>query len=339
MGSLAGRRILVVGRDYFFYTRSIVQELRATHGAHVTFVPIAPEHPVYSAFKRIPGAAAWWLRRYHRATLARLRHETFDTVLFIQVHQLEDELVARYRQVFASARFILYYWDSLRTHDYRPYLRHFDAAWSFDPEDVRQDSRLSYLPLFYCEQFHALRARTDFSHDLVFIGTALNLQRYERVEQFREWARRAGIVFHDYLYVSPIFYLRQLLRGRRLRDVHFRTMSAEQLLDLYGSSRAILDLPGNHQAGFTMRTFEALGAGRKLVTTQASVAGQPFFDPKAVFVLGLHGEFPPKAFLRTTTPPPSGIERHALQQWLVHLLSPSRAPDAALDHQPSRDIP
>lgn len=320
MAALDGQRVLVVGRDYFFYTRSIVQELQDSHGARVTYLPITPEHAVYSAFKRIPGAAQWWLNRHHRQCIKRLQGERFDTVLFIQAHQLTHELVALYRQAFASARFVLYYWDSLRTHDYRPYLKYFDEAWSFDREDVRREPRLSFLPLFYCECFGVLRARTDFKHDLVFIGTALNLQRYERVEQFRAWARGAGVGFVDYLYVSPMFYLRQLLRGRRLRGVHFRTLSAEGLIDLYGASRAVLDLPGNEQTGFTMRTFESLGAGRKLVTTQRELVNEPFFDPHEVFVLGLHGDFPPLSFLRGPAHPAAAIQAYSLRQWLLRLL-------------------
>lgn len=320
MAALSGRRVLVVGRDYFFYTRSIVQALQDSLGAQVTYLPITPENPVYSGFKRIPGAAQWWIRRHHRQCIKRLQGESFHTVLFIQVHQLEQELVSLYRRTFESARFVLYYWDSLRTHDYRPYLKYFDASWSFDREDVCREPRLSFLPLFYCERFDALRARTDFKHDLVFIGTALNLQRYARVEQFRAWARDAGVDFVDYLYVSPVFYIRQLLRGRRLRGVHFRTLSSEALVELYGASRAVLDLPGNEQTGFTMRTFESLGAGRKLVTTQRELVNEPFFDPHEVFVLGLHGDYPPLSFLRAPARPAAFIQDYSLRNWLLRLL-------------------
>ena len=322
MAALDGQRVLVVGRDYFFYTRSIVQELQTSHGARVTYLPITPEHAVYSAFNRIPGAARWWLERHHRQCIKRLQGENFDTVLFIQAHQLKPELVALYRQAFASARFILYYWDSLRTHDYRPYLKYFDKAWSFDREDVRREPRLSFLPLFYCERFGALRARSDFKHDLVFIGTALNLQRYARVEQFRAWARGAGVDFVDYLYVSPVFYLRQLLLGRRLRGVHFRTLPAQGLIDLYGASRAVLDLPGNEQTGFTMRTFESLGAGRKLVTTQRELVNEPFFDADEIFVIGLHGDYPPLSFLRRPAHLPAAMQAYSLRNWLLQMLGP-----------------
>lgn len=319
MVALQGRRILIVGRDYFFYTRTIVEELKQAHGAEVTYIPIVAETFVYSALKRIPGAARHWLARYHRAQIAALAGQSFDAVLFIQVHQLEPELVALYKESFSAARFILYYWDSLVTHDYRPYLKYFDEAWTFDPDDAQKEPAIKLLPLFFCERFKSLRQQTSPVHDLVFVGTAMSARRYDDIVQFRRWASLNQVRFFDYLYVSPLFYLRSLVRGRRLRGVHFRPISAQRLIDIYTGARAILDLPDNIQSGFTMRTFESLGAQRKLVTTQQRIASADFFDATSVFVLGLHGEFPSAAFFRASFLPNHHIEGHSLRAWLLQL--------------------
>ena len=53
ISALQGQRILIVGRDYFFYTRTIVEELKQGHGAEVTYIPIVPETFVHSALKRV----------------------------------------------------------------------------------------------------------------------------------------------------------------------------------------------------------------------------------------------------------------------------------------------
>lgn len=326
MSALSGRRILVVGRDYFFYTRSIVEEIGTTHGADVTYVPINPETFAYSALKRLPWLSARWLDRYHRQRVADLANIQFDTVLFIQVHQLGHDLIALYRNVFKTARFILYYWDSLQTHDYRPYLKYFDQAWTFDREDAQLEPDLKYLPLFFCERFRGLRASTQYSHDLVFVGTAMSLRRYDMVDTFRRWARAECVLFYDYLYVSPAFYLRRLLHGQRLQDVHFRALSAERLIGIYRGSRAILDLPDNIQSGLTMRTFESLGAHRKLVTSQRDVVGEEFFNANSVFVLGVHGNYPSRKFLHAAMVDDDRIETHSLRQWLLTLLSATATP-------------
>jgi len=38
--TLRGKRILLIGRDYFFYAKEIAAELEAAHGADAPFVPI-----------------------------------------------------------------------------------------------------------------------------------------------------------------------------------------------------------------------------------------------------------------------------------------------------------
>ena len=299
MIGISNRRVLVVGRDYFFYTREIVTELSTAFGAEAVFVPIAPETNWYRVLKRIPGAAGRWLAWFHRRRVARLSSERFDIVLFIQVHQLSEALLLLYKATFPSARFILYYWDSLATHDYRDYLVHFDETWTFDPSDARSDPRLKLLPAFFCERFKKLRNVATFQYDLAFVGTAMNLARYDRVQEFRQWAIQGGLRFYDYLYVSPLFYLRAFVGGTRLRGVHFRPLSEERLVRIYEGARAVLDLPNNTQAGYTMRTFESLGAYRKLVTTKQEIVGEDFFDAASVFVIGPDGDFPSRAFLRS----------------------------------------
>lgn len=316
---MSAPHVLIIGRDYFFYTREIAAELRAAYGAQVSFVPIVPEAGWFSALKRWPALARWWLARFHRRTLKRLALQRFDRVIFIQCHQLDRSLLQAYRSAFPGARFTLYYWDSLRTHDYRRDLDLFDETFSFDPADVAAEPQLKLLPLFFSERFRGLRARREFRYDLVFVGTAMSLRRYDLVERFRAWARVNGVRFHDYLYVSPLFYVRMLLRGRRLRGVHFRSLSAVQLVAAYDDARALLDLPDNIQSGLTMRTFEALGAHRKLVTTQRSVAREAFFQADSVFVIGMHGEFPPQEFLQSPARPPAAIEEHSLRAWLAVL--------------------
>jgi hypothetical protein len=318
---LRGKTVLMVGRDYFFYTREIAAELRRTFGAAVRFVPIEPPGLWYRILKKAGVFASRWLTRYHRAAIAALRRESPDIVLFIQVHQIGD-LMSEYRAAFPAARFVLYYWDSLRTHDYLPYVHYFDRTCTFDPQDCRRTAGLDYLPLFYCERFRSLRSVPEVDCDVSFVGAAVSLRRYEQLEKFRAWARANGVSLIDYLVVSPFLYCRMLLRGRVLRHVHFRPLRQEQLLRIYGRARSILDLPNNPQSGYTMRTFESLGAHRKLITTNHNIVSDDLYTPESVFVLGVHGEFPTRSFLASPARFSAAVERYSLPTWIRQLLGP-----------------
>ncbi|MEO6079198.1 MAG: hypothetical protein ABIQ86_05405 [Steroidobacteraceae bacterium] len=318
---VAQRRVLVVGRDYFFYTQEIISEMRRTFGAHITFVPITPPRLVWRILELLgSGIAIRWLERYHHSFIRRFSKERFDVVLFIQVHQI-GHLVRIYREALSGARFVLYYWDSLRTHDYLPYVGYFDQVFSFDPQDVGKHPELRYLPLFYATRFRELRAPGRRSWDLAFVGVASSMRRYEQLAAFEDWARHSGLRFNKYLVVSPIFFLRMLLRGRRLRSVHFRWLAPEQVVDIYRSAVAIVDLPNNSQSGFTMRTFEALGAHRKLITTNEAILKEDFHTRESIYVIGgSHGDFPDLSFLESEPVFSPALEGYCIRKWVSALM-------------------
>jgi|GEM_PF-211570 len=318
---LRGRRILIVGRDYYFYTREIVSELTAGYGASVNFHPIEPPGFLYRLLQKIGVGSSRWLGRYHRKLIRRAQRAPPEIVLFVQVHQI-GHLVKEYREAFSSARFVLYYWDSLKTHDYRGYLRYFDAVFSFDDGDCKEVAGLEYLPLFYCERFRSLRQQGNPAYDISFVGVAVSVSRYERLVELRKWARTRGVSFFDYVVVSPFLYAKMLLRGRRLRDVHFKSLNEEALLRIYGNSRSVLDLPNNVQSGYTMRTFESLGSHRKLITANQNIVNEDFYTPESVFVIDAQREFPDRSFIYSRAEFSSALERYSLRNWILVLLGP-----------------
>lgn len=318
---LRHKRVLVVGRDYYFYTREIASELRTAFGALVTFCPIEPPAFLYKLLKKAGMTPNGWLRRYHKDVIDGALREPPDIVLFIQVHQIGD-IVGEYRDAFRSARFVLYYWDSLKTHDYRAYVHYFDKVFTFDREDSAQVPELEYLPLFFSERFRRLRQEKGLLYDVSFVGVAVTMRRYNHLVKLRAWAKASQLSLFDYIVVSPILYVKQLLRGRLLLGVHFRSLGERELLRIYGASRSVLDLPNNVQSGYTMRTFESLGAHRKLVTTNRHILHEDFYSPETVFVIGAHGEMPDRAFLHSKSRFSPAIDLYVLRSWINRLLNP-----------------
>lgn len=315
------RRVLVVGRDYFFYTRAICDMIARRAGAEVAFVPIEPTGALYKLAKRAGAPGARWLDRHHRRAIAAHSGFAPDLVLFIQCHQLGDRL-GWYRAAFPGVPFRLYYWDSLATHDYRPFLPMFEAAFSFDPEDCAAVPGLTYLPLFFVPELRAAREVRDPPFDLGFVGLAVSRRRYDALHALRQQAEAQGLSVDARLVVSPILWLRELAAGRPLRRVRFRSVGRDDVLASYARAAAILDVPNNSQSGFTMRTFEALGAHRKLVTTNAAVASAGFFDPAVVAVLEKGQPLPPRAWIRDGKTAGASIEAFGLEAFVDRLLAP-----------------
>jgi hypothetical protein len=95
----------------------------------------------------------------------------------------------------------------------------------------------------------------------------------------------------------------------------------------------VLDIHHQCQSGLTMRTFEVLAMGKKLITTNALVQAEPFFDDRWVLVVDRGDPVIPKDFLITDPPPLwSGfVDRYSIKGWLRDVLS---IPNAASDFVP-----
>jgi hypothetical protein len=51
------------------------------------------------------------------------------------------------------------------------------------------------------------------------------------------------------------------------------------------SCQAVLDIHHPGQSGLTMRTFEVLASGKKLITTNENVRNHDFYDPTLISII------------------------------------------------------
>ncbi len=94
------------------------------------------------------------------------------------------------------------------------------------------------------------------------------------------------------------------------------------MLDLYRKSRIVLDVQKPMQIGQTMRSFEALGSKRKLITTNSDIANYDFYHPDNILIIDRHHPIVPPSFLHSNyTPLPQEIyTSYSLSNWLGSLL-------------------
>ncbi len=313
------KKILIIGRDYFFYTQEIARELEGFFGSKVTFYPIEPSSLRYRMLKK-NNRSGGLLAKYHQQIIEKEKGTPYDVVFFIQVHQIGD-IIQSYKSIFSDSYFLLYYWDSVKTHDYVSYLPFFDGVYTFDKSDSNKYEALKYLPLFYAESFRKLRNDAKRKYDVSFVGTIYNLQRYEQLQKYRKWARERDLVFYDYSVISVFTYFKMFLKGLRPKKIHFLSLSRKKLEAIYGLSSVVLDLPNNIQSGYTMRVFETLGAHRKLATTNLNIVNEDFYASDNIYLLGEKSGYPDNSFIKTPFMDAGKLEAYSLQKWLLNLFS------------------
>lgn len=275
--------VLLIGLNYHTYTGEIVNELRRL-GHVVHFHDIQPGRPWLKVLRKfVPSQYPAALDDYHSGILAAERGWPADLVLFIQVHQMSQANMATLRQDQPGAEFVLYNWDAISNHDYRPYLHHFDRVYTFDPQDAH-DHGLHYLPLFCIPAFQGLHQRDATGQSVYTVGNIVNPKRYEAIRSFQRHCQANGIAFRKHLVGSTHAMTMLLREGHTPWDVSLRSIPQPKFIDLIETSSAVFDFANHRQVGYTMRTIENLCAGKKIITNNPAIRGEPFCTDDRVHV-------------------------------------------------------
>jgi hypothetical protein len=162
--------------------------------------------------------------------------------------------------------------------------------------------------------------------DILFVGT-MHGDRFKIVQRLAH-ALPPGVRFQHILYFPApwLFGIHALRNPGLLRakadGIVFAPISRAELAKMVGRSHAVLDIERPVQSGFTMRTLEVLGAGRKLITTNAEVATADFYDPANIAVIDRKAPQLPANFLaKPFRPVASGfLYRYSIAGWLDEIL-------------------
>lgn len=275
--------ILLIALHYHDYTTNIAEELRAL-GHTVSVHDIMPRD-VFMKSLRVLSPGLWQTRldRHHARILEAESGGAYDMVLFIQAHQMSAANMSGFKAAFPDARFVLYNWDSIANHDYRPHLPAFDQVFTFDPDDARAYG-LHYLPLFCSREFQGLARRDQERRAVYFVGNIVNPARYDALDAFRDYCEREGLTLRAFMACTPPMRLKLHRTGIRPRGLSSGSIGRAEFLEMVETSVAVFDFANHHQSGYTMRVFENLCAGKKIITNNPRIRTESFFSPDRIHV-------------------------------------------------------
>jgi hypothetical protein len=291
--NLTGTRVLFIAPMFFGYEKLIKAELEAK-GAFVDYFNDRPDNGFWTkALIRVDRRLlARKTDNYYKSIIDSTRGKTYDHVLIVRGEAISLRMLQLLRQTQPAARLSLYLWDSMHYNpNARKLLSEFDQVFSFDRSDVSEHSKMQFLPLFYAREFErsATWEGTPL-YDACFIGT-IHTDRYKVLEKVIENLEARGRKVYVFCYYpSKLLYrLRTLFDSgfRRFgsKYVKFKGMKLSEVVSRISESRVVIDVNRPDQLGLTMRSIEALGAQRKLVTTNSDVVNYDLYDPKSVLVV------------------------------------------------------
>lgn len=313
-------RILFIALQYHDYTASIAGELRAL--GHEVFVhDIMPRNLMMKGL-RVANPTIWkTLLDYHHGQIIEIeKFRSYEMLLFLQAHQVSEGNMAGFRATFPGARFVLYNWDSIANHDYRSHLKYFDDVFTFDPEDAHANV-LRYLPLFCSRNYQKLVRRDQDRRAVYFVGNVVNPARYKAVSAFRNYCERHGIPFQSFMACTPPARISLWREGLRPTGLSFGSIGKAEFQGLIETSIAVFDFANHHQTGYTMRVFENLCAGKKIITNNPRIRQEPFYSADRIHVFsGLDFEGVNEFVNRPLVEPDAIFPEYRIQAFVRHLL-------------------
>ena len=324
--SLVGKRLLFVAPRFFGYDRDIGGEL-TRRGAHVVRLYDRPfDTPLMTAATRLAPNLLAKLAFPRYSQVIEQETRPFDIVFVVNGQTVSSRFLDEVRRTSPRALFILYLWDALRNRiSVIPQLAKYDRVFGFDRSDARQYG-FTYRPLFFTPVFENERSDPSF-YDISFVGTA-HTDRASIVHAV-DSNLSSDISRLWYLYLqAPWVRSYYACRSNKFRQVpldffRYEPLGKEQIAQVFHQSRTILDIEHPLQRGLTMRTFETLGAAKKLITTNPHVVEEDFYHPDNVLVVDRKKIMLDQDFLaRPYMPIPQAVrQRYSLAGWLNDILA------------------
>lgn len=218
-------------------------------------------------------------------------HKHFDYALTICPEMLSAPVLQHVQKM--ADKSVVYYWDGFdHFPNYKQTLPYFDSLFSFDPEDAKK-YKLNFITNFYFAENRNTEATLDF-----FFLSSFD-SRYPVLEKI------VSLLEKQHMKVSVLQYVNdkklKLIPKNHLQSFEFITkpISFKETTELMDKARIVLDIQKDIQKGLTFRVFEAMGLGKKLITTNPEIVNYDFYNPNNIFIWTDETETIPESFLNT----------------------------------------
>lgn len=220
------------------------------------------------------------------------------------------------RHVLKKAKHsIAYYWDGFDHFPaYLETMEHFDSLYSFDPIDAERYD-LNFIPNFYSYEDRT----TAHEYDVYFLGS-YDESRLATVLQIVSLLERQNQRVVIKLLPSGKATTAKNLPSAITFINHF--IPFREAVEQMRKSRIILDVQNPIQHGLTFRVFDAMGLGKKIITTNADIVNYDFYDPNNIFIWNESTLFIPDEFFTSPYQELSKTiyKKYSQEQWVKTVL-------------------
>jgi len=285
------KKILFLSANFFGYETAITSRLREL-GAEVDFFNERPSDSVFTK-GMIRVKSRFYqkkVNRYYEKLWQKVKDNKYNYFLLIKGESVPLFFLKRISDANPGTKKIFYSYDAVK--EYPKFLKlfaFFDQNFTFEPEDAAKYN-LHFRPLFFLNEYKKQKQNVKPKFDLVFIGSA-HTDRYLIGEKVKNLCTSLDLRTFFYYYApgKVAFVLKKIfdrnLMAFDMEKLSFKKLSHGEISEIYDEAFAVLDINKPFQNGLTMRTFEALAANRKLITTNGDIRNYPFYNEQNIYIL------------------------------------------------------
>jgi hypothetical protein len=313
---LKGQRILYIDTNLFDYYLDIKKAMEKA-GAIVDYLSSS-----YSKIKEYVSLSTNPKESYFENILNKFSFKAdYDYVWVKPVESIPFFFLERLRMKLPRAVFISYHWHPIRHTDISLVSEILDRIYSFDRNDCLKNPKVKYLPLFYTDEFRDEKSKSaktyNFKYDITFVGNALIQERNIFLRDIEQACQEKGLEYYGYRYATYLSILREALKGKFILKFTSKRLNRKQIANIFKESKCVIDFVNPLQSGLSMRTFETLGSGTKLLTTNKSIYDEPFYSDACIRVIEKQNPVLDKSFINNFDySVPSSIENYSIHNWL-----------------------
>lgn len=289
-----GHRVLFIRPQFFYFGQSIEEELRRKGHKVFAYSDRPSDSNISKALIRLNrGLVKGKTTRYIKSIIDTHKADNIDKIIIILGQSFFPKHIKLLKAGFPKAEIVYYLWDALANAKYAPTLAlECDRSYYFESDDHDGFTRLNN---FFDPDFVNIKPAKP-EYDYCYIGTAYPNKLKEAARLVDALAPiKPNIYFYFYIpsKLMKLFFsfthpgYGKLAKRFGLKE---RKITKQEVLTLYAKSKGLLDFPRANQTGLTMRTLEALGGEKKLITTNLSVGGYDFYNPQNIYLF--NGEKP-----------------------------------------------
>lgn len=317
------KKVLFIGPKFYNFEIHIIKAIEKLN-FEVDFYNEKPE--VNMKFRIIQKMPKLFLDKYLDVYYKKIISTTkqYDFVFIIRAEMIKEKYFRILKKNQKNAKFIMYQWDFYdNLPNIKNQLQYFDKVYTFDANDAKNHN-LILKPLFFTLD-HKYKAKNSvkYIYKLSFIGSH-HSDRFEFIKKFIKINNFSKKDFFYHLYRPKLSYIYNKYIARNdigditYKEIQSKVINDKETLEILNSSEMILDIHHVKQAGLTIRSLEALGLKKKLITTNPFIVDYDFYNENNICLIDRENPKIPEYFYKTAYEdvPDSIYNSYCVDEWV-----------------------